>query len=174
MSIRVSALSKELGTTNKVLIGFLAEEYPTWGISDYKTHHSKTITDLYKDEIAEKFERYLDTHPELAGDERAKKKADVPAEEVPESAAPIPENKPAPAVPPPVPPMPKPAPVVPPPPPAVKAAPLPPPVASRLPVLFSVIFYGDPVTARLLMGVGLIFVAVVCSETKFAFLRKKH
>ena len=41
-------------------------------------------------------------------------------------------------------------------------------------VLFSVIFYGDPVTARLLMGFGLIFVAVVCSETKFAFLRKKH
>lgn len=131
MSIRVSALSKELGTTNKVLIGFLAEEYPTWGISDYKTHHSKTITDLYKDEIAEKFERYLDAHPELAGDERAKKKADVPAEEVPEPAAPVPENKPAPAVPPPVPPMPKPAPVVPPPVPAVKVAPLPPPVVPR-------------------------------------------
>lgn len=40
-------------------------------------------------------------------------------------------------------------------------------------VLFSVIFYGDPVTARLLMGFALIFVAVVCSETKFSFLRKK-
>ena len=39
-------------------------------------------------------------------------------------------------------------------------------------VLFSVIFYGDPVTARLLMGFALIFVAVVCSETKFSFLRK--
>ncbi|MBR4098822.1 MAG: DMT family transporter [Clostridium sp.] len=39
-------------------------------------------------------------------------------------------------------------------------------------VLFSVLFYGDPVTARLLMGFGLIFVAVVCSETKFSFLRK--
>ena len=37
-------------------------------------------------------------------------------------------------------------------------------------VLFSVIFYGDPVTARLLMGFALIFVAVVCSETKFSFL----
>ena len=39
-------------------------------------------------------------------------------------------------------------------------------------VLFSVIFYGDPVTGRLLAGFALIFVAVVCSETKFSFLRK--
>ena len=39
-------------------------------------------------------------------------------------------------------------------------------------VLFSVLFYGDPVTLRLLMGFGLIFVAVVCSETKFSFLHK--
>lgn len=39
-------------------------------------------------------------------------------------------------------------------------------------VLFSVLFYGDPVTARLMMGFGLIFVAVVCSETKFSFLRR--
>lgn len=39
-------------------------------------------------------------------------------------------------------------------------------------VLFSVIFYGDPVTPRLLLGFALIFVAVVCSETKFAFLRR--
>lgn len=40
-------------------------------------------------------------------------------------------------------------------------------------VLFSVVFYGDPVTPRLLMGFVLIFVAVVCSETKLSFLRKK-
>ena len=40
-------------------------------------------------------------------------------------------------------------------------------------VLFSVLFYGDPVTPRLLAGFGLIFVGVVCSETKFEFLRKK-
>ena len=40
-------------------------------------------------------------------------------------------------------------------------------------VLSSVIFYGDPVTGRLLAGFALIFVAVVCSETKFSFLRKK-
>ena len=39
-------------------------------------------------------------------------------------------------------------------------------------VLFSVIFYGDPVTGRLLAGFALIFTAVVCSETKFSFLRK--
>lgn len=39
-------------------------------------------------------------------------------------------------------------------------------------VLFSVLFYGDPVTARLLIGFALIFVAVICSETKFSFLRK--
>lgn len=39
-------------------------------------------------------------------------------------------------------------------------------------VLCSVVFYGDPVTPRLLAGFALIFVAVVCSETKFSFLRK--
>ncbi|MBU5435727.1 DMT family transporter [Pseudoflavonifractor sp. MSJ-37] len=39
-------------------------------------------------------------------------------------------------------------------------------------VLFSVICYGDPVTPRLMAGFALIFVAVVCSETKFAFLRR--
>ena len=33
-------------------------------------------------------------------------------------------------------------------------------------VLCSVLFYGDPVTVRLLLGFALIFVAVVCSETK--------
>ena len=41
-------------------------------------------------------------------------------------------------------------------------------------VLCSVIFYGDPVTPRLLAGFALIFVAVVCSETKFSFLKKNH
>ena len=39
-------------------------------------------------------------------------------------------------------------------------------------VAASVIFYGDPVTGRLLAGFGLIFIAVVCSETKFSFLRR--
>lgn len=39
-------------------------------------------------------------------------------------------------------------------------------------VICSVIFYGDPVTGRLLVGFALIFVAVVCSETKFSFLRQ--
>ena len=41
-------------------------------------------------------------------------------------------------------------------------------------VLFSVIFYGDPVTVPLLIGFTLIFVAVVCSETKFSFLRRRE
>lgn len=40
-------------------------------------------------------------------------------------------------------------------------------------VLCSVIFYGDEVTVRLLAGFVLIFVAVVCSETKFAFLFRR-
>lgn len=40
-------------------------------------------------------------------------------------------------------------------------------------VLFSVVFYHDPVTPRLLLGFALIFVAVVCSETKLSFLRRK-
>ncbi|MDD5937962.1 MAG: DMT family transporter [Clostridiales bacterium] len=40
-------------------------------------------------------------------------------------------------------------------------------------VIFSVICYGDPVTPRLVAGFTLIFVAVVCSETKFSFLRRK-
>lgn len=39
-------------------------------------------------------------------------------------------------------------------------------------VLFSVIFYGDPVTPRLLLGFAVIFLAVICSETKLAFLWK--
>ncbi len=39
-------------------------------------------------------------------------------------------------------------------------------------VLFSVIFYNEQVTLRLLIGFTLIFVAVIASETKFAFLRK--
>jgi len=40
-------------------------------------------------------------------------------------------------------------------------------------VLCSVLFYHDPVTPRLLAGFGTIFVAVLCSETKFSFLRRK-
>ncbi len=40
-------------------------------------------------------------------------------------------------------------------------------------VLCSVVFYGDEVTGRLLAGFGLIFVAVVCSETKFSFLTRR-
>lgn len=41
-------------------------------------------------------------------------------------------------------------------------------------VLCSVIFYGDEVTVRLLVGFVLIFVAIVCSETKFAFLFRRR
>lgn len=41
-------------------------------------------------------------------------------------------------------------------------------------VLCSVLFAGDQVNARMLLGFVLIFVAVVCSETKFSFLRKKE
>ena len=39
-------------------------------------------------------------------------------------------------------------------------------------VMFSVAFYGDPITLPLLLGFLLIFVAVICSETKFSFLRR--
>ena len=39
-------------------------------------------------------------------------------------------------------------------------------------VLCSVLFAGDEVNGRMLAGFALIFVAVVCSETKFSFLRK--
>ena len=39
-------------------------------------------------------------------------------------------------------------------------------------VLCSVLFAGDQVNARMLLGFVLIFVAVLCSETKFSFLRK--
>lgn len=39
-------------------------------------------------------------------------------------------------------------------------------------VLCSVLFAGDQVSARMLAGFALIFVAVVCSETKFSFLRR--
>ncbi|MBE5804065.1 MAG: DMT family transporter [Clostridiales bacterium] len=40
-------------------------------------------------------------------------------------------------------------------------------------VLFSVICYGEKVTLRLLAGFGLIFLAVLASETQFSFLRRK-
>ena len=40
-------------------------------------------------------------------------------------------------------------------------------------VLCSVLFAGDEVNGRMLAGFALIFVAVVCSETKFSFLRKR-
>ena len=40
-------------------------------------------------------------------------------------------------------------------------------------VMFAILLYGDPVTPRLLLGFALIFLAVICSETKFSFLRKK-
>ena len=40
-------------------------------------------------------------------------------------------------------------------------------------VLSSVLFYGDQVTLPMLAGFVFIFVAVVCSETKFSFLHKK-
>jgi len=40
-------------------------------------------------------------------------------------------------------------------------------------VLCSVIFAGDEVNSRMALGFVLIFIAVICSETKFAFLRKK-
>lgn len=41
-------------------------------------------------------------------------------------------------------------------------------------VLFSVIFYHEKVTARLLIGFSLIFIAVILSETKFSFLKIKR
>ena len=150
MSIRVNALSKELGTSNKVLVGFLAEKYPEFGITDYKTHHSKTISDLYKEDVCEKFAEYLEARPEFSdGKSAAKKKKDAaeesaaddapaPAEAVPASTAeeqPAPEEKtgsaapvaPAPKVPVPPPPVPaagaaRPAPAVPPPPPLPPSA----------------------------------------------------
>jgi drug/metabolite transporter (DMT)-like permease len=39
-------------------------------------------------------------------------------------------------------------------------------------VAFSVVCYGDAVSVQMLCGFVLIFVAVLCSETKFSFLRK--
>ena len=41
-------------------------------------------------------------------------------------------------------------------------------------VLCSVLFAGDQVNLRMILGFALIFVAVICSETKFAFLRRKR
>ena len=40
-------------------------------------------------------------------------------------------------------------------------------------VLSSVVFYGDQVTLPMAVGFVCIFIAVVCSETKFSFLRRK-
>ena len=41
-------------------------------------------------------------------------------------------------------------------------------------VLCSVAFAGDQVSGKMLLGFALIFVAVVCSETKFSFMRGKR
>lgn len=41
-------------------------------------------------------------------------------------------------------------------------------------VVFSMIFYGEQVTPRLLVGFALIFLAVIISETKLSFFRKKQ
>ena len=41
-------------------------------------------------------------------------------------------------------------------------------------VLCSVLFAGDQVNLRMILGFALIFVAVICSETKFVFLRRKR
>lgn len=40
-------------------------------------------------------------------------------------------------------------------------------------VLFSVLFFGEKLTSRLVIGFTLIFLAVVISETKLSFLKKK-
>ena len=40
-------------------------------------------------------------------------------------------------------------------------------------VMFSVVCYGDEVSLKMLCGFAIIFVAVICSETKCSFLRKK-
>ena len=39
-------------------------------------------------------------------------------------------------------------------------------------VAFSVIFYGEVLTLKVILGFVLIFVAVIISETKLAFLKK--
>jgi len=41
-------------------------------------------------------------------------------------------------------------------------------------VAFSVIFTDESPTAFMYLGFVLIFVAIICSETKFSFLRKKE
>lgn len=41
---------------------------------------------------------------------------------------------------------------------------------SVLGVVFSVIFYGEPITFRLLLGFAVIFIAVIVSETKLSFI----
>lgn len=40
-------------------------------------------------------------------------------------------------------------------------------------VFFSMLFYSERPTAKILSGFALIFVAVICSETKFSFLKKR-
>lgn len=40
-------------------------------------------------------------------------------------------------------------------------------------VIFSILFAGERPTPAMFLGFALIFVAVICSETKFSFLRKK-
>lgn len=41
-------------------------------------------------------------------------------------------------------------------------------------VIVSVIFYGDKLTGQLLLGFAVVFLAILCSETKFSFLRRRN
>ena len=41
-------------------------------------------------------------------------------------------------------------------------------------VLFSVLFAEERPTAPMVFGFVLIFISIICSETKFSFLRRKH
>lgn len=41
-------------------------------------------------------------------------------------------------------------------------------------VLFSMLFYQERPTAFMIVGFGLIFLSILCSETKFSFLRRKN
>jgi len=40
-------------------------------------------------------------------------------------------------------------------------------------IFFSILFYAERPTARMFLGFAMIFIAVLCSETKFTFLKKK-
>ncbi len=85
MALHVKDISAKLGVSNRLMVLFLAETHPEYGITDASKHHNKEfswwVEDDAKspeDEIREQLAAFVAEHPELADDAQkpsAKKKS---------------------------------------------------------------------------------------------------